>query len=43
MLEVLEFIFRDFWTFLGVLILIYAIGLAGNMITSGFTDGRYIR
>ena len=27
MLEVLNFIFRDFWTFCGVIILIYAIGI----------------
>lgn len=26
MLEVLEFIFRDFWTFCGVVILLYTIG-----------------
>lgn len=26
MLEILNFIFRDFWTFCGVIILIYAIG-----------------
>lgn len=27
MLEVLEFIFRDFWTFCGVAILLYVIGV----------------
>ncbi len=27
MMEVLEFIFRDFWTFCGVVILLYVIGV----------------
>lgn len=27
MVEILEFIFRDFWTFCGVIILLYAIGV----------------
>ena len=27
MLEVLNFVFRDFWTFCGVVILLYAIGV----------------
>lgn len=27
MLEILEFIFRDFWTFCGVIILLYVIGV----------------
>lgn len=26
MLEILEFIFRDFWTFCGIVILLYVIG-----------------
>ena len=29
MLEVLNFIFRDFWTFCGVVILLYVIGVYG--------------
>lgn len=35
MMEFLEFAFRDFWTFIGIIILIYSIGAAGFMITSG--------
>ena len=27
MIEILEFIFRDFWTFCGVVILLYVIGV----------------
>lgn len=27
MLEILDFIFRDFWTFCGVVILLYVIGV----------------
>lgn len=27
MMEILEFIFRDFWTFCGVVILLYVIGV----------------
>ena len=34
MLEILEFIFRDFWTFCGTLALIWTIGVAGAMIVA---------
>ena len=37
MMEFLAFTFRDFWTFVGVLVLIYSIGVAGHMITSGLS------
>lgn len=37
MMEFLEFTFRDFWTFIGMIILIYTIGVAGHMITSGLS------
>ena len=34
-MEFLEFVFRDFWTFIGIIILIYSIGAAGYLVTSG--------
>ena len=36
MLEVLNFIFRDFWTFCGVVILLYVIGV--YCITAPISD-----
>lgn len=27
MLQILEFIFRDFWTFVGIVVLLYVIGV----------------
>ena len=34
MVEVLQFIFLDLWNYLGTLILIMTIGIAGGVITS---------
>jgi hypothetical protein len=38
--SVLQFVFSSFWTFLGTLILICAIGEAAGSIVSAFRGGR---
>ena len=41
MIELLEFIFSDFWHFLGVCILMVVAGWSLSLVSSGFGDNTY--